>query len=440
MRNTILATSLLSAMFLASFAHAESGITVSDVTYFQKGRDLVVNYRLTGDESAVVTIDILTNGFSVGAQKFTLLSGAVNTIVAPSDTTTNTIRWAARKEWPDHKIDSGVTVKVCARALTNPPDYFVLNLETGDKKWYPCVDALPDGGITNDVYKTTKLVMRRIPAGGETFTMGYPTNDTEMAKNYSYWLGRNIALPPHPVSLTDDFYMAIYEMTAKQYATVWPSQSNLADSSAQYKQSEKQPRAYVPTANIRGSNKYWPRDGHEVQTSPDRFIKLIRGIAGGVMFDLPTEAQWEFACRAGSTTLWYDNISWNGTKGVFVDGRGVCSQYMWADEWGTNLGAAQEVGLLKPNAYGLYDMHGNVAETCLDAYAGSGGPSASDGSEVIDPTGPEASDGGTYRVIKGGGYKTNKGECGSGMRSTSPNATPLEPDIGFRLVCPAVAR
>ena len=158
------------------------------------------------------------------------------------------------------------------------------------------------------------------------------------------------------------------------------------------------------------------------------------------MFDLPTEAQWEFACRAGSTTLWYDNISWNGTKGVFVDGRGVCSQYMWADEWGTNLGAAQEVGLLKPNAYGLYDMHGNVAETCLDAYAGSGGPSASDGSEVIDPTGPEASDGGTYRVIKGGGYKTNKGECGSGMRSTSPNATPLEPDIGFRLVCPAVAR
>ena len=438
MRNTTLATSILSAIALAFSALADGGITVSDVSYFQTGRNVVVNYRLTGDESAVVTIDVLTNGVSIGAQNFTSLTGAVNTIIAPNAAAMNRIYWKAGKDWPNHKIDSGVTVKVCARALTNPPDYFVLDLETGDKKWYTSVEALPDG-VTNDVYKTTKLVMRRIPAGCETFTMGYPTNDTELAKNYSYWLGRNIALPPHPVSLTDDFYMAIYETTAKQYATVWPSQSNL-EASNPHHQTEKQPRAYVPYANIRGVNKYWPRDGHEVQTSPDRFIKLIRGIAGGVMFDLPTEAQWEFACRAGSTTLWYDNISWYGTQGVFVDGRGVCSQYMWADEWGTNLGEAQDVGLLKPNAYGLYDMHGNVAEICLDAWSGSGGQSASDGSEVVDPTGPEASDGGTYRVLKGGGYKTNKGECGSGMRNTSSGATPIEPDIGFRLVCPAIAR
>jgi formylglycine-generating enzyme required for sulfatase activity len=430
-------TSFLSAIFLASFAHAEGGITVSDVTYFQAGRDLVVNYKLTGDESAVVTIDILTNGVSIGAQNFTLLSGAVNTIVAPSATATNTIRWAARKEWPDHKIDSGVTVKVCARALTNPPDYFVLNLETGDKKWYPCVDALPGGGVTNDVYKTTRLVMRRIPAGGETFVMGFPTNDPGVAGNYNYYLtSKKNAMPPHQVSFNDDFYMAIYEMTAKQYAVVWPSQSNLAEGNP-YHQTEKQPRAYIPTANIRGSAKYWPRDGHEVQDSPNRFIKLIRGIAGGVMFDLPTEAQWEFACRAGSTTLWYDGISWNGTQGVFVDGRGRCPDYMLSDEWGRNLGAPQEVGLLKPNAYGLYDMHGNVAETCLDGWGY--GAQVSDGGAVVEPIGPEADGGGAYRVIKGGGYKTDKVDCGSGMRNAAGGSAYTD-DVGFRLVCLAVAQ
>ena len=416
---------------------AAGEITVSDVAYAQNGkRDVVITYKLTGTESAVVAVDILTNGVSIGEQNFTSLKGAVNTVVAPSATATNFIYWAATRDWPGRKIDSGVSVKVSARALTNPPDYFVLDLATGDRKYYNSTNALP-GGLANDEYKLTKLVMRRIPAGGETFTMGYPTNDPGMSANYSYWLSRNVAMPPHPASLTDDFYMGIYELTARQYATVWPSQSNLAEGQ-QYRQAEKQPRAYVPCANIRGVNKFWPRDGHEVQDSPDRFIKLIRGIAGGMEFDLPTEAQWEFACRAGSTTLWYDNISWNGTQGVFVDGRGVCDRYMWADEWGTALGEAQEVGLLKPNAYGLYDMHGNVGEICLDAWGG--GSSVSDGSAVVDPVGPAASDGGTYRVIKGGGYKTGKGECGSGMRTTSSTAAPYEPDIGFRVVCPAVAR
>ena len=439
MKPKSLTAAFLAATALASSLFAQGGIAVSDVTYFQtEQRDMVVNYRLTGDESAVVTIDILTNGVSIGAQNFTHLSGAVNTIVAPSATATNRIYWRARKDWPNHKIDSGVTVKVNAWALTNPPDYFVLDLETGDKKWYASVDALPDGGLANDVYKTTKLVMRRIPAGGETFTMGYPTNDAYLATIYSYYLGKG-AMPPHSVSLTDDFYMAIYETTAKQYATVWPSQSNLE--SGEYHQDEKHPRAYVPTANIRGSDKYWPRDGHEVQDSPNRFIKLIRGIAGGVMLDLPTEAQWEFACRAGSTTAWSGGLSWYGSAGsneasVGIDGRAACSQYMWTSEYSGN--TTHEVGLLKPNAFGLYDMHGNVAETCLDVWAA--GSSVSDGSAVVDPVGPGASSGSGYRVVKGGGYSSARADSRSDSRTTTSKATSLDANVGFRLVCPAVAQ
>ena len=429
--NRLIRSLAVVAVTLTAGISAAGEITVSDVAFTQTSkRDVVITYKLTGSKSAVVTVDVLTNGVSIGEQNFTSLKGAVNTIVAPSATATNRIYWAATKDWPEHKIDSGVTVKVSARALTNPPDYFVLDLATGDRKYYNSTNALPDGGLANDIYKTTKLVMRRIPAGGETFTMGWPVNETGLA--YSTYASKT--MPQHSVSFNDDLYMAIYEMTAKQYATVWPSQSNLTPD-AEHPQTEKQPRAYVPTSNIRGVNKYWPRDGHEVQDSPDRFIKLIRGIGGGVEFDLPTEAQWEFACGAGSTTLWYDNISWNGTQGVFVDGRGVCNQYMWADEWATE---PNEVGMLKPNAYGLYDMHGNVAEVCLDAWAS--GSDSYYSNAAVEPTGLPAADGGTYRVVKGGAYSSAKALCGTCMRATTPKASSYDPDIGFRLVCPAVAR
>ena len=424
--------------FIKSFAVAAAAfisgtciageITVSDVAFAQTSkRDVVITYKLTGSESAVVTVDVFTNGVSIGEQNFTSLKGAVNTIVAPSDTATNRIYWAATKDWPDRKIDSGVTVKVSARALTNPPDYFVLDLTTGDRKYYNSTNALPDGGLANDIYKTTKLVMRRIPAGGETFTMGFPSEDTGLNGSYSYYINRGVTTPPHSVSLTDDFYMGIYEMTAKQYATVWPSQSNLTPD-VQYPQTEKQPRAYVPTANIRGSAKYWPRDGHEVQDDPDRFIKLIRGIGGGVEFDLPTEAQWEFACRAGSTTLWYDNKTWGD--------RGGTSLYMWANDK-SETASTHEVGLLKPNAYGLYDMHGNVAETCLDTWVTGANDYYTN--DAVDPTGVDATEAGTHRVMKGGGYKTDKVYCGSGMRDAAGGSA-YNADVGFRLVCPAVAR
>ena len=407
------------AAILMSAACVAGEITVSDVAFAQtKKRDVVITYKLTGTESAVVTVDVLTNGVSIGEENFTRLSGAVNTIVAPSDTATNRIYWAATKDWPDHKIDSGVTVKVSARALTNPPDYFVLDLATGDRKYYNSTNALPDGGLTNDIYKTTKLVMRRIPAGGETFLFGYPAAET----SYEYNLNRNVAMPQHSVSFTDDFYIGIYEITQKQYALIWPSQAN--------GQTGIVPKTGVNFANLRGTECYWPLNGQAVQTNPARFMSCVRAISGNtVEFDLPTEAQWEFACRAGSTTLWYDDQTWST--------RGNCPNYMWADSWATE---THEVGLLKPNAYGLYDMHGNASEICLDGW--SGGTSASDGGAEIDPEGPATDGPYAYRVVKGGSYNTAKFDCASCMRTAKGGGATTEdiPDMGFRLVCPAVAK
>lgn len=128
----------------AASAIADGGIAVSNVTLSQTAnREIVVTYRLTGAGSAVVTMDILTNGVSIGEQNFTSLKGAVNTIVPTSDTATNRIFWTASKDWPNHKID-GMTVKVDAWAPTNPPNYLVMDLASGERTF--AAPARPTGG------------------------------------------------------------------------------------------------------------------------------------------------------------------------------------------------------------------------------------------------------------------------------------------------------
>ena len=412
-----IATSLLTAALLASNALAQGGIAVSDVTYFQtEQRDMVVNYMLTGDESAVVTIDILTNGVSIGAQNFTRLSGAVNTIVAPSATTTNRIYWKARKDWPNHKIDSGVTVKVCAWALTNPPDYFVMDLETGDRKYYASVDALPDGGLANDVYKTTKLVMRRIPAGGETFLFGWPPNEQSYQSN--------LAFPQHNVSFNNDYYIAIYETTEGQYGTIWPT-DNRGSSAGR---DSRLPVNLMYYQKLRGTGKSWPTDLHDIAEADTAtcFVGRIRNLAGNAIeFDIPTEAQWEYACRAGTTTMYYNNITW-ATRGQLPD-------ILWNQDW---VSEQQKVGLLIPNGFGLYDMLGNVFELCLNVWGT--GNSVSDGSAAVEPVGPSGT-AGSYRTIRGGDVTTAKAWCSCSYRYAASGGT-SDAKVGFRLVCPAIAR
>lgn len=129
-------------------------------------------------------------------------------------------------------------------------------------------------------------------------------------------------------------------------------------------------------------------------------------LPAGYVYTLPTEAQWEYACRAG-------------TEGLFA---GEIAAMAWYDDNSGN--QSHPVAQKSPNAWGFHDMHGNVQEWCRDWYAGYPGGS------VDDPAGPAA---GQFHVVRGGGWGTPLGACRSAFRWWSPtnNGSPI---IGLRLV------
>ena len=137
------------------------------------------------------------------------------------------------------------------------------------------------------------------------------------------------------------------------------------------------------------------------------------------IYRLPSEAEWEYACRAGTTTRFY----W-GEDPADIQ----ISMYAW---WGGNAqGSTHPVGTLQPNTWGLYDMSGNVYEWCQDWYHGNYNGAPSDGSAWEDPT--------TDRVRRGGYFSSSTGsECRSAHRAHSKPDTAW-PDRGFRLVRTAV--
>lgn len=272
-------------------------------------------------------------------------------------------------------------------------------------------------GVTNDsIYATDKLVLRRVHAG--TFKMGDSVPPT-------------ISTTP-----TKEFYAGVFEVTQRQWELIIGAKPSYFNNSTYY---ASRPMEQVSYEDIRGASNSvpsinWPvTDRTAVLTNS--FLGKLRAKTGLPDFDLPTEAQWECLCRAGTTTYYNDNgaTPGNTTSNAQMDVLGRY-QYNGGKVWGgsawnnpsSGCGATNGtavVGSYLANAWGLYDTHGNVWEWCLDWYAGS----LAGGS---DPAGAVS---GLLRVARGGSWDRTASDCRSASRS---NSTPAGrgSSVGFRLV------
>lgn len=384
-------------------------IEAASVTLTQESnRRVVIGYSLK-TESAIVTIDILTNGVSIGAANTRGMYGDVYVKVEPG--TGKKAYWTPVKSWPDHVVaDGSMTAVVKAWATNAPPEWMVVNLDKTYEgradavKYYESLDQSPDGGdISNNIYKTSRIVLKRIPAAGVPFFMGSHPSETGHRNASSDTTGGELL---HQTVLSSDFYLAVYETTQAQYTKMYATPSKFYF----MKDGACRPAENMCVNYVRGENSYWPgdslSDGYG-SVSEECFLGSLRKHAGGtVLFDLPTEAQWEFACRAGTQTGLYTgeditavDVSPNiesiaRYKGNNNDGDTI--QEQGNVTVGTDSATAL-VGSYKPNGFGLYDMIGNVQELCLDwkgDYAG----------DAMDPVGPVNDAEDARGVCRGGSY------------------------------------
>ena len=340
---------------------------VSNVQVSQSAdRKVTISYNLA-DAPAIVTFEVFTNGVTIGGRALWASYGDVNVKVQSGN---RTIFWQPR-EWNDRFIaDGSVSVKVTAHALDNPPDYMAVDLGMpSNLTWYANAEAVPFG-VTNDLYKTEKLLMRRIHAAGVRWRKGSSTGQE------TGHLGSEVA---YPVILTKDYYIGVFQVTYRQHALFSNPGANNTSVPLYPQQSKswEDLRGAVPDYD-------WYLKGSEV----DRNLPIgkLRDYTGIMTFDLPTDAQWEYACLGGTAHPRF------GVMDVDLPKYAWFSSSDYTKYGATGSKGVQHVGLLLPNPYGLYDMLGNGSEMCND-WQVDGDGYAKEGVLQIDPIGPAMPEG-----------------------------------------------
>ena len=293
-------------------------------------------------------------------------------------------------------------------------------------------------GITNDVkYATTHLVMRKISAKNKTFRMG--CLDSSEPKTAAY-------ASPYWAKLTEDYFIAVFPTTVEQDRLI---NGGAASATGVYADSDILPVGSIRVMDLRGTrtpgsdaNLKGRTTGEAISWPTNSYVHDVAKICRlgkmrdkfGIDFDLPSEAQWEFACRAGTTT---------GLNSGKVLNQANAEEVGWIQSNST--AASHVVGLKKPNAYGLYDMQGNVGEL-IPSHKGAWDQTdkgAIEGNPRIDPLGGfDSKD--AENLLKGG-YQggasqitsSRLGVLNPGSHPSAGTWTATYVGCGYRLVVPA---
>ena len=332
----------------------------------QSGRDVTITYTLA-NAPAVITLDIQTNAVVEGVESWASIGGEhIQSFSAGSDVFRkvegngpHTIVWKAEADWPGFKLKGPYArAVVTAWALNDTPDYMVVDISSSatadSQRYYTATNFLPGGLLGDEAYRKTKLVMRRIHAKNIPWTMGSIFEADRYADREF----------PHTAVLTNDFYLGVFPVTQAQWANVAGyNNSNYKTTSdrdlhpvEQVCYNEIRCAAGNTTVAAGGLYPAAPYEGAFLDTLNSRT---------GLDFDLPTEGEWEFACRVGGLI---GDGRWNTGKPRLVIGDAADANMPGANNYNGYGSNSAAVGLFAPNAWGLYDMHGNVWEWCLDYY------------------------------------------------------------------------
>ena len=250
------------------------------------------------------------------------------------------------------------------------------NAEAGAPKTKPGSEPNVPGGM--EVTNSIGMKLRLIPAG--EFMMGSPGTESD----------RDDDETQHRVSITKPFYLGVTEVTQEQYQKV------MGTNPSQFKGPQN------PVEKVSWADAV-------------EFCRKLSAMpaekTAGHVYRLPTEAEWEYACRSGTTTAY-----------GFGDDASRLGDYGWFRS--NSDSKTHPVGEKKPNAWGLYDMHGNVWEWCQDWYGDY--PSGS----ATDPTGATS---GSIRVIRGGSWGNDARFCRSASRGRSTPGSRRH-YLGFRVL------